>query len=80
MGSHKLKLRGSERYEPGSMARDAIFSRAIVSDRVNRRIMSAVPSVIQRVATAAVIGEAMTQSARIALLNDQPARVSGAIT
>ena len=54
--------------------------RAAVSARMKRRIVSAVPSSIQRVASAAVIGEAITQSARIAALNDQPARASGATT
>ena len=36
-------------------------------------MVSAVPSSIQRVAIAAEIGDAITQSARMALLNDQPA-------
>ena len=52
----------------------------MLSARMKRRIVSAVPSWIQRVATAAAIGEAITQSARIAPLNDQAERASGAIT
>ena len=80
IGSQMLKLSGSERYEPGSSAFAAMRSRAMLSDRMNRRIVSAVPSLIHRVATAAEIGDAMTQSARIALLNDHAAGASGATT
>src|SRR5580704_1412799 len=75
-----LKLSGSERYDPGSSALAAMRSLAMLSDRMNRRIVSAVPSLIHRVATAAEIGDAMTQSARIALLNDHAAGGSGATT
>src|ERR1700733_3430242 len=80
IGSQMLKLSGSERYAPGSKAFAAMRSRAMLSDRMNLRIVSAVPSLIHRVATAAEIGDAITQSARIALLNDHAAGGSGATT
>src|SRR5262249_33628202 len=80
IGSQMLKLNGSERYEPGSSACAAMRSPAMLSDRMKRTIMSAVPSLIHRVATAAGTGEAITQSARIALLNDHAAGAVGATT
>ncbi len=54
--------------------------RARASVRMKARIASAVPSSIQRVAMAAVTGEAMTLAAAMAATKGHAERASGATT
>jgi hypothetical protein len=56
------------------------FCRAIDSWRTAARSASAVPSVIQRVASAIVTGDAITVAVRTDDANNQPERTSGATT
>jgi hypothetical protein len=58
----------------------ASFCRAVVSARMKRSIVSAVPSSIQRVTSATVKGEAITVAARSAEANGHAERVSGTTT
>ena len=56
------------------------FCRALVSARMKRSSESAVPSSIQRVASATVNGETITVAARNAASNGHVERVSGTMT
>jgi hypothetical protein len=65
---------------PGGRISLASAWRAAVSARMKRKIWSAVPSSIQRVASATMNGEAITLAALTAAANGQPRRASGATT
>ena len=72
-----LKAIGSARKTPAGRISRASAWRAAASVRMKRRMASAVPSAIQRVAMAAVRGDAMTVAALNADAKGQPDRLSG---
>lgn len=78
--TQRLKARGSDRTPAFGRILAANCWRAKASVRMKRKMASAVPSSIQRVASATVSGYAMILAARIAAAKGQACFASGATT